>query len=461
MINLSDILKLKNCECKNLDRLKFKSFPGLGIDSRTIKKHHLFLAIKGENFDGHNFIEEVFKKNISAAFVNKDWYEKNKNKVKNFPLFVVEDTVKSLGELAKIHRSNFNIPIICIGGSNGKTTTKDLLGWLLNQKFEVLITQGNYNNHIGVPLTLLSLNKKHQICLLEVGTNHFNEISYLCNIAQPDFGLVTNIGREHLEFFKDLRGVAKEEFKLYDHILENKGICFANFDDKFIRKYFVKVNRNRYFSYSYNFNTDVKGKFIGFDENYFPIIELSYKSKNIRFKINTFGKHSIYNSIAAAAVCIFFKISFKQIKNAFETYKPVNNMRMDVFKHNGVIFINDAYNSNPDSLKLGLESLKEYKTTGKKHIVLSDMLEMGKASKDEHIKMGKLINKMKFENLYTIGKDAIYFSKGASKLKNNFFFNNIDDMAMILKKIIKKGDVVYLKASRGMKLENLLNKIIN
>ncbi|MCX7833229.1 MAG: UDP-N-acetylmuramoyl-tripeptide--D-alanyl-D-alanine ligase [Ignavibacteria bacterium] len=463
MIKLKDILRLKKCECKNLDKLNFNSFPGISIDSRKIKKNQLFLAIKGENHDSHDYIRDVFRKGVSAVFVNKKWYIKNKDKVKSFPLFVVDDTIKALGELAKIHRENFNIPVICIGGSNGKTTTKDILGWVLRQKYNVLVTEGNYNNHIGLPLTLLSLNSRHQICLLEVGTNHFNEISYLCDIAQPDYGLITNIGREHLEFFKNLQGVAKEEFKLFDYVLENKkdGICFANFDDKFIRNYFRRINKERYFSYSYMCETDLKGKFIDYDKNFYPLIELTYMNKTVRFKINTFGKHSIFNAIAAASVAVFFKMSLNQIKRAFETYNPPRNMRMEIIKCNGVMFINDAYNSNPDSLKLGLESLKEYNTTGKKHIVLSDMLEMGKASRDEHTRMGKLIQKMNFENLYTIGKDAIYFSKGASKLKNNFYFKNIDEMAEFLKKVVKQGDVVYLKASRGMKLENLLNKIIN
>lgn len=462
MIRLKDILKLSNCDFKNLDKLKLTSFPSLSIDSRKVKKNQLFLAIKGENNDSHNFIQEVFKKGIAAAFVNKNWYRRNKTKVKDFPLFVVNDTVKSLGELAKIHRDNFNIPIICIGGSNGKTTTKDILGWVLNQKFNTLVTQGNYNNHIGLPLTLLSLNNRHQLCVLEVGTNHFDEITYLCNIAQPDYALVTNIGREHLEFFKTLKGVAKEEFKLYDYVLKREnGICFANFDDEFIRKYFEKVFKKKYFSYSYQYNTDIRGEFIGYDDNYFPIIKLNYKDKSIKFKINTFGKHSIYNTISAASVAVYFKMALREIKKAFEDFKPPKNMRMDINFHNGIMFINDAYNSNPDSLKLGLETLKDYNTSGKKHIILSDMLEMGKASKREHTQIGKLIQKMEFENLYTIGKDAIYFSKGASKLKNNFYFNNIDDMAKFLKKVIKKGDVVYLKASRGMKLETLLNKIIN
>ncbi len=461
MIKFEEILKLRNCVFKNLEKLNSNSFAGLTIDSRNLKKNQIFLAIKGENFDGHSFIEEVFKKGASIAIINKIWFNKNKSKVKQYPLIIVDDTVKTLGELARIHRDNFNLPVICIGGSNGKTTTKDILGWLLKQKYKVLITQGNYNNHIGVPLTLLSLNKNHQICLLEVGTNHFNEISYLCEIAQPEYGLVTNIGREHLEFFKNLKGVAKEEFRLYDYVLRNNGICFANFDDDYIRKYFVNIGKEKYFSYSYKFRTDLKGKFIGYDKNFYPIIELSSKNKKTSFKINTFGKHSIYNSISAAAVGIYFGLSLKEIKKAFESYKPVHNMRMDVINKNGIIYINDAYNSNPDSLKLGLESLKEFSTSGKKHIILSDMLEMGEASKNEHIKIGKLIQKLKFENLYTIGNDAFYFSKGASNLKNNFYFHNIDDMAKFLRKVIKTGDVVYLKGSRGMKLENLLNKLIN
>ncbi|MBN1633541.1 MAG: UDP-N-acetylmuramoyl-tripeptide--D-alanyl-D-alanine ligase [Ignavibacteria bacterium] len=463
MIKLDEILSLKNCQFINPENKQIKSFSGCSIDSRKIKSGELFIAIKGENTDGHNYLGQVFKKKVKGALVNRKWYKKNKYKFRRNIFFVIEDSVKSLGELARIHRNNFNVPVICIGGSNGKTTTKDLTGWVLNDKFNTLVSEGNYNNHIGLPLTLLKLNKNHEICVLETGSNHFNEMKYLCGISEPNFGLVTNIGREHLEFFKTLNGVAKEEFALYDYLLgDSRGnICFANYDDIYIKSYFRDKDRRRVFKYSYNYKTDVKGRFIKFDKNFQPEIEITFNSKKFSVKIPVFGLHSLYNGLSAVAVALYFGLTGPQIRRRIAEYRLLSSNRMEIIRKNGLLIINDTYNSNPDSVKLGLETVKKYKSRNKKHIVLADMLEMGKAGIKEHKAVGKIIREMNFENLYTYGKNSYYTFLSAGEIKNNFHFDSQNDMTSFLRSIVKEGDVVYVKGSRGMKMEKIVDNLIN
>jgi len=460
MINIRSILQL-NCKKVNFDKVTVKNFFGVSIDSRDIGKNYIFVAIKGENTDGHNYLTNVFKKGIAAAVVNESWYTKNKSKFKNEVFFVVKDTVKALGELAKIHLSRFKTPVLFVGGSNGKTTTKDLIAAVLEIGYNVLKNEGNLNNHIGLPLTLLKLDSYHNFCVLEAGSNHFDEIKYLCSIGEPNFGIVTNIGREHLEFFKNIDGVAKEEFSLFDYLRTKKdtGLCFMNFDDEYTRKYFNKHKSLKPFTYSYNHKTNVNAKFLKYTKNFEPVIELNYNNKKIVTKINTFGKHSVFNALAAAAVGLYFRITLEKIKETLENYKPSSSKRMEITNKRGLILINDAYNSNPDSVKLGLETLKEYKTKNAIHLVMADMLELGKSSKKEHFEVGKLINKMKFENLYTFGKESENIFKGAEGIKTNFHFDNKNDLLSILRKFLKKDDVIYFKGSRGMKLEDIVEKI--
>jgi UDP-N-acetylmuramoyl-tripeptide--D-alanyl-D-alanine ligase len=460
MISIKNILKLEGRKI-NFEKINFKNFFGVSIDSREIRKNILFIAVKGETTDGHNYISDVFKKGAAAAIVNEKWYSKNKNIYKGKVFIVVKDTVKSLGELAKIHLQKFTIPVLFIGGSNGKTTTKDIISAVISKGFNVLKNNGNLNNHLGLPLTVLNLDSYHNMCVLEAGSNHFNEIKYLCEIGKPGYGLITNIGREHLEFFKNLDGVAKEEFSLFDYLINkrNQGVCFMNFDDDYTRKYFAKNKPGRYFSYSYNYNTNVKAKFIKYSSDFKPEIKLIYKNETISVKVNTFGKHSVYNALAAASVGLYFGLSLKQIKEALENYIPVSSKRMEITDKNGLLIINDAYNSNPDSVKIGLETLKEYKTKGSVHLVIADMLELGRSSKKEHFGIGKLIKKMGFDNLYTFGKESISIFNGAKGLKNNFYFDDKEDLSKLLLKTVKKGDVIYFKGSRGMKLEEVVEKI--
>ena len=462
MILFTDILKISDSYPVNAEHLLDKSFNKICIDSRTIKSKDIFIAIKGESKDGHNYISKVVDKGVRFAIVEENWFRKNKDKYLNKPFVIVKDTIKALGEIAKNHRMKFNIPFICVGGSNGKTTTKDLISAVLNKKFKVLKTEGNLNNHIGLPLTLLNLDESYEICVLEAGSNHFGEIKYLCEIARPSFGIITNIQKEHLEFFKNLQGVAKEELSLFDYLIStsDKNLIFVNYDDDFLRKFMNKKRNIKSFTYSYNYSTDVKGDFIKYTELFEPVIKISHKKKSFETKISTFGKHSVYNGIAAAAVGIYFGVSFNDIKNALSDYKPSSTKRMEVIRKGKKIFINDAYNSNSDSVKIGLESIKEFSSGNNVHIILGDMLELGQSSKKEHFEIGKLVKKMKFNNLYTYGSESYNSFLGAKGVENNFYFFEKDDLTEFLKKVIKQNDVIYIKGSRGMKMEEVLINIL-
>jgi UDP-N-acetylmuramoyl-tripeptide--D-alanyl-D-alanine ligase len=476
MIYLDEIITLegkRNISKTGFDFSGKERFAGVSIDSRNIRKDEIFFAIKGEKTDGHNYLQEVARKKVKLAVINDSWLKsnikslwKNNRYLKNLSCLAVKDTIKTLGELASQHRQRNSVPVLCVGGSNGKTTVKDMIAAVLSNKFSVLKNDGNFNNHIGLPLTLLKLNENHSFAVLEAGSNHFNELKYLCEIAMPDCTLVTNIGKEHLEFFKNLKGVAKEEFELYEHINKNTdGVCLYNLDDKFIRHYYKKylsVRKNLpSFTYSYDFDSDVKGKMLGYGKNFEPVFEVKYGKLKFKTFVNTFGKHSFYNGLAAAATGLFFGVPEKQIKEVLENFKPVSDKRMEVIEFNGIKIINDTYNSNPDSVKIGLETLKEYNTNGKKHVILADMLELGKESRSEHAAIGKLTAKMGFDFLYTYGGDSYNTFLSAKRMKNNYWFDNREVLSEFLKNTCSKGDIIYVKGSRGMEMEEVVRKIIN
>lgn len=457
MILKEDILKVKGDLITSGKKMPLM-YSAVSINSAEIKRGNIFIALKGENTDAHKFIDDVINKKAGIIIINENWYRINKDKYKTQSFFIVKDTTKALGELAYVYKERMNIPLLGIAGSNGKTSTKDIISEVLSNKFNIVKTRGNLNNHIGLPLTLLSIKDEHNFCVLELGSNHFNELDYLCEISKPDFGLVTNIGKEHLEYFKTIKGVAKEEFTLYDYVRKNGSGCFYNLDDVYIRSYYKKGEKNSY-TYSYLYKSDVKGSKGGYDKYYRPRIEFSYDGKKYTATVNTFGKHSFYNGLSAIAVGLYFGISPKDICKTLSKMQGVSQKRMEIHDYSGIKVINDTYNSNPNSVQLGLETLLEYPSEGKKHVVISDMLEMGSSSEKEHYEIGKSISRMKFDFLYSYGKHSYNIFKGAKNLKNNFYFESKEDLTEFVKLNIRKGDVIYFKGSRGMKVEEVIQNL--
>lgn len=461
ILSLSDIAGIKDIKIHNPEAFGSKKFSGVSIDSRKCGTRDLFFAIKGERLDGHDFVKDVLNKGTVCSVVNEEWYKRNSkvlNRSFNKKCFIaVKNTEKAIADIAKYYRSKFVIPVIAVSGSNGKTSTKDFIAEVLSAKYNVLKTEGNMNNHLGLPLTIFRLNPEHEIAVIEVGTNHFGEVDMLSRIAQPQFGLITNIGKEHLEFLKDINGAAKAEGELVEYLREVYGTFIQNTDDKYLSKY-SKYKDIKTFSFGFINKAEVNGKLKGF-EAFYPKLEIKYGKKKILVQLKNIGYQSCQAALCAAAVGFYFGIPVQGIKKGISGYKIESNRRNQLKNINGIWIIDDTYNSNPDSVKAALENLKAYSIKGKKYIVLGDMLELGKASKIEHSLTGKLVNKMKFDNLLTYGKDSYNTFISAKGVKNNYHFQDKDLLAAFLNLQLKKGDVVLVKGSRSIKMEDIIEKI--
>lgn len=461
-LELKDLDKLTDSDVLNYEKLN-RGITGVSTDSRKLKKGELFFAIKGDRFDGHDYLPDVMQKGASAAVVNKEFYrnlsEIDKRSFDNFTLVIVKDTLDSLGELAKIYRDKFALPVIAVGGSNGKTTVKDMIASVLSLEYNVLKTHGNLNNHIGLPLTLFKLNKSHEIAVLEFGTNRYGDIKYLAEIAKPQFGLITNIGREHLEYLNNIRGVMREEGELIRYLGKNYGTFFKNKDDRYICRMTESKTLN-VFSYGTKKKVDVRGKIKTFNK-FYPVIQLRHENKIVETKLNIIGFQSYSAALASGTVGFFFKVPAYKIKNALRDFTAQTNGRNNLINIKGIWVIDDSYNSNPDSVLMALDNLNRYKTEGEKHIVLGDMLELGRKSEKEHRETGKYIRKLGFRYLYTFGENAYHIHLGARGVKNNFYFNDKQTLSETLKLFVRKNDIVLIKGSRGMRMEEIINYLKN
>jgi len=461
ILTVKDIKKLANVQLVNENGLSRVKFNNVSIDSRKCTKGSLFVAVKGEKFDGHNFIDQVFIKGVKCAVVCGRWYnslsENKKRSFKKYSFALVKDTLKSLGGLANIHRNKFLIPVLAVGGSNGKTSAKDYIAHVLSQRYNVMKTEGNFNNAYGVPLTLFRISDDHALAVIEVGTNHFGEIKYLCEAAKPQLGLITNIGKEHLEFFKTVKGAAKAECELLEYLSENFGMLFLNTDDEELKQSEWKYPTN-FLAFGSKGKPDVKGKLIKFD-GFQPIMEISFGKTRFRAKLKGIGRQSFNAALAAAAVGFYFEVPPAKIKKAISEYTMESGNRNQLKQINGVWIIDDSYNSNPGSMQAALENMKEYKIKGSKYVVLGDMLELGKASRKEHSFAGRIIKKMGFDNLYTYGRESYYTHKSANSVKNNFHFDDKNVLAEMLKLQLKKGDLVLVKGSRSVKMEEVIEQL--
>ncbi len=443
----------------NLDKIAKRKITGVSTDSRKVKKGEIFFAIKGERFDGHDFVRQAFKKGAVASIVNVKWFEEKKGKFKGEILIAVDDTVKALGKLANAYRKDFNIPIIAIAGSNGKTTAKEMIAQVLEQKYRVLKSEGNLNNQIGVPLTLFKIKKSHQVGVIEFGTNHFGEVRYLCEIAEPDHGLITNIGREHIEFFGDIEGVAKEESSLFDYLFEKNGFVFVNIDDERIRKIGERFKNKLTFGFSED--ADVKAQIIELDEMARFKFKVKFNGKEQVLKLKIPGEHLVGIAVSAFAVGLKFGVLPSSIKRALQSYEPFSK-RMEVVKVKGITVLNDTYNANPDSVIASLKTLSQMKCSGKKIAVLGDMLELGIYAEEAHREVGQKIVEFGVDYLFAYGEAMKYaYEIASSGIKHAMYFDNKDMLVYHLFEVADKGDIILVKGSRGMKMEEIVEKFIN
>ena len=455
-LSLADLSRLHSVEINNAGAMKKKTITGVSTDSRTIKPGNLFVALRGEKFDGHQFVDDVSARGALAVVVDAVWKKENAqlmNRLRN-TVVVVPDTTKAFGELARGYRKKFSIPFLVVGGSNGKTSTKEMISAVLRMKYAVLSTEGNLNNHIGVPHMLFRLMPKHDIAVLEVGTNHFGELDLLCDIAAPTHVLITNIGREHLEYFGDEDGVAKEETKLYGAV-RTKGFAFVNLDDARLAKAGKKVRHK--LTYGMSKKADVRAMRVMTNEQGCPEFEISVNGKTNFVRLSAAGLHNATNATAAAAVGFKFKVPPKKIISALEKYAGVSK-RMEIIRRNDLTILNDTYNANPDSVIAALKTLRSMTVKGKKIVVLADMLELGEKAEHEHAKIGLAVSDMEFEFLLTFGPLS-RFTHEASKLAFAEHFDAKTDLIGALKGQLTPGDAVLVKGSRGMKMEEVVEKI--
>ncbi|MBN2008137.1 UDP-N-acetylmuramoyl-tripeptide--D-alanyl-D-alanine ligase [candidate division KSB1 bacterium] len=422
------------------------------IDSRKIAPGDVFIAIRGERFDGHEFLPQIFENGAAAAVVDRHWSENNSV---HGACIIVDDTLFALQEVAHTYRRKLSIPVIALTGSNGKTTTKEMIGAVLSQKWDILKTQGNLNNHVGVPLTLLELNDAHEIAVIEMGTNHFGEIKRLAEIAEPTHGLITNIGPAHLEFFGSLEGVAKAKTELWDFLRTHDRKIFVNIDDPLLEANMAAPGD--YVTFGFESDADIGAEYLGSNPMGCPKIRM--KQTDIQLQIP--GLHNIHNALAASAIGLEFGLCMDDIRNALEQFKPTSK-RMEVVNVRGITVINDCYNANLASVKKALHTLKEMKTSGKRIAVLADMLELGDSSQAHHRAVGEYAAAMAIDALYAFGPESKQTADAATAagISN---VNHYDDKSGLIKDVknhVTAGDIVLIKGSRGMAMEEVTQALL-
>ena len=414
----------------------FLQYPTVCTDTRKIEDNCLFFALKGDNFNGNTYAAEALKKGAAYAVVDEKKYATSDKTI------LVNDVLQTLQKLASFHRNHCSAKVIGLTGSNGKTTTKELINSVLSKKYKTIATIGNLNNHIGVPLTLLSIRKDTELAIVEMGANHLKEIEFLCSIAQPDFGYITNFGKAHLEGFGSVEGVIKGKSELYDYLIDHKKSIFLNADDP------IQLEKLEHYIKKYGFSKDKKDfykiEFLQADPN------VSIRVEKIHINSNLIGSYNFTNCCAAILMGKYFNVDLNHIKSAIEAYIPQNN-RSQIIEKNGRQIVLDAYNANPSSMKVALENFSNF-TGGPKIAFLGDMFELGKTASSEHQYIADLANDLDLEEVFLVGEN-FYNTKTTFKK-----FKDYDAIAAYLsKEKLATNCNILIKGSRGMALERLLD----
>ncbi|MEA1987159.1 MAG: UDP-N-acetylmuramoyl-tripeptide--D-alanyl-D-alanine ligase [Candidatus Marinimicrobia bacterium] len=448
-MKIRELFNQKNIE---FNRISFENFQSVSIDSRDIKKDNIFCALNGEKSDGHNYIESAIKNGALCAIVERDYIEKN-SQLKKFPLIIADNSLKALQKSAKIYGELINTKILAITGSAGKTTTRKLICKVLESKYSVSQTKKNYNNHIGLPLSILEIDENDDYAIIEMGANHVGEIASLCEIIKPDFGLITSISEAHIEGFGSIENIQKTKFELFDSV-KNDGYLFINNDDERIRNY--DNFRKSKITYGIKSDADYKLSIVNIDN--FGIYTLKYKDKKIR--LNSIGYGAVLNASASFAVGKKFGLSTDLIIQQLEFFETPKG-RGNIIKLDGFSIIDDTYNASPKSVNLAIETLDKMNSDGKKIMVFGDMLEMGDLSESTHINIGVKIAKSNIDYLFCYGENSKLTIDSARnyKMTNAIYFDNKKNLSKTLNSIIKTDDIVYVKGSRGIKMEIIIDEL--
>lgn len=415
----------------------FLQSSGVVIDTRKIEQKSFFVAIKGERYDANIFAKEALEKGCSFVIIdNKDFYIDERT-------IVVNDSLTTLQELAKFHRAYLNIPIIALTGSNGKTTTKELIQVVLAKKFNTKATFGNLNNHIGVPLTLLSFNKNTEIGIVEMGANHQKEIEFLCEIAKPDYGYITNFGKAHLEGFGGIEGVIKGKSEMYTYLKSNHKKVFVNFDDAIQEEKTTSIERITFSKVNNECNIFINTIVAN------PLVTINYN--NTEIKSHLIGLYNANNINAAITIGNYFGVPDAAIKAAIESYIPENNRSQLLSKNSNEIIL-DAYNANPSSMLVALENFIQLDKK-EKVIIIGDMFELGEESLEEHKSIIAYLKNTNDVQCFFIGKD---FYSNKTEKENFNFYKDFESFTAFLKENLFFNKMLLIKGSRGMALERTL-----
>jgi UDP-N-acetylmuramoyl-tripeptide--D-alanyl-D-alanine ligase len=420
----------------------------VSIDTRKVSADDLFIAIKGERFDAHDFVSELTGK-VAGALVHKPIQS-------DLPQVLVKDTKQALAQLASAWRDQYKKPVIGLTGSNGKTTTKEMLASILSENFKTGKTLFNNNNHIGIPKTILETKRNTDVLVLEHGTNHFGEIKYTAEIANPDYALITNIGASHLEYLKDIEGVYHEKKALLETTLRRGGYALINCDDRLLKR--KTKNLENIITFGFSGKPDVKGRILSENEYGQAKLNIKYGKKEFNFELPLYGKSNAQNVLAAIAVALKLKMPILKIKRGINNLKQVKG-RLYVEKYSDMILIDDTYNANPESLKNAIELMRKIKVFKVKSVILGDMFELGRRSKEIHENIASLLIKNKIAKAYLIGKQM---KNLASKLDTKIEVKHFNRRTQLKKFLISNdfsNEVVLIKGSRGMRMEEFLDDI--
>lgn len=431
---------------------------GISTDSRTIKTGDFFIPLQGEKFDGHNFIPEAIAKGAIGTLVEKG-KKISREKKNNFIIVEVENTLEALQNIAHYNRKKFNPLVIAITGSNGKTTTKEMLGNILRQNAPTLVNYANWNNQIGLPLTLLQLKPEYRYCVLEMGTNHLGEIASLAKIAEPQIGIITNIGRTHLQFFKTVDKVLEEKTSLIK-FLSSDGEIIYNADDPLLNNFSFPLRKTGFAIIKEEVPvraSTVKERSDGSDF----FLHFNQEKKKIFLPLP--GRFNVYNALSAAACAWRTNVDLETIIRQLETFSSLPQ-RMGISRLPiGTILLDDCYNANPDSMREAIDSFFKLFPDKEKILVLGDMLELGEKSKEEHFALGKYIALSPVESVFLYGKEILALAKGIRE--NNgaqeiYIFDEKNKLAEKLKNYLQPRKAIFFKASRLIKLEEVVENLI-
>jgi UDP-N-acetylmuramoyl-tripeptide--D-alanyl-D-alanine ligase len=452
-LTLADLRSVPHRELRSPQDGKRWAATGVSTDTRTVERGMVFVALRGQSFDGHAFIPEAVARGAEGVIVDVDGSGKVPPHIQSL---VVDDTTAALAQLARRYRDKFDIPVLAVGGSNGKTTTKDMIAHVLGKRYAVLATQGNLNNQIGVPKTLFTLDRNHEIAVIEVGTNHPGELQQLCRTVRPTHVLLTNIGHEHLEFFGSLEGVAAEETMLWRWAGKTEiPTVFTNDDDPNIRRAATGLRKRVPYGFVRR-SARVCGSSLRLNER--GCAQFRFRGgrmqKPVSVTLEVPGLHNAHNALAAAAVGLTFHVPSSGIADALQDFQA-SSKRMEALQIGGIQVLNDTYNANGDSAIAGLETLAAMTTTGKRIAVFGDMLELGPLSASEHARVGTRASELGIDYVLTYGTWAEHLSRAAAGCQT-VHYDQKNILAEYLAELLGPGDVVLIKGSRGMAMEDIL-----